>query len=153
DLEDRTLGARRVVLGQPRDLVEQVGAAVVVEVLRRELLGRGGEAGAHIGRERALRVVWVDVPLGPPRVLGGLGHNDSTVGASPGASETTDRSGMRTHSGWSSIGSDAAQPVRAKSELPTAVATTWWPSLRTQFSRPWLMASTAWIAPTSASAG
>ena len=36
--EDRALGARRVVLGEPGDLVEELRAAVVVEPLRRQLL-------------------------------------------------------------------------------------------------------------------
>ena len=37
-LQDHALRARRVVLGKARDLVEQLGAAVVVEPLRRQLL-------------------------------------------------------------------------------------------------------------------
>ena len=39
-LEDRALGARRVVLGQLADAVEQLGSARVVEVLGRQLLER-----------------------------------------------------------------------------------------------------------------
>ncbi len=34
-VEDRAFGARRIVLGESRDLLEQLGAALVVEVLRR----------------------------------------------------------------------------------------------------------------------
>ena len=43
-LEDRALGARLVVLGELADPVEQLGAARVVEVLRRQLLERSREA-------------------------------------------------------------------------------------------------------------
>ena len=52
--EDRALGARRVVLGQLADAVEQLGAARVVEVLRRQLLERPREAVEHVVGERAL---------------------------------------------------------------------------------------------------
>ncbi len=52
-LEDRALGARGVVLGQLADLVEQVGAAGVVEVLGRQLLERAREAVEHVVGERA----------------------------------------------------------------------------------------------------
>src|SRR5262249_48223156 len=145
--------AGRVVLGQARDRVEELRAPVVVEVLGRKLLRRGSETGANVGREGALVVVRIDVHVDADSALGGLGHMDSTVGASPAASETTDRSGTRTQSGCSSIGSDAAQPGRANSELPTAVATTWWPSLSRQFNRPCVIFSTAWMASTSASTG
>ena len=53
-LEDRALGARRVVLGQLADPVEQLGAAGVVEVLGRQLLERPGEPVEHVVGERAL---------------------------------------------------------------------------------------------------
>ena len=53
-LEDRPLGARRVVLGQLADLVEQLGAARVVEVLGRQLLERPGEAVEDVVGERPL---------------------------------------------------------------------------------------------------
>jgi hypothetical protein len=52
-LENRALGARRVVLGQLADAVEQLGAARVVEVLRRQFLERPREAVEHVVRERA----------------------------------------------------------------------------------------------------
>src|SRR5687767_10053798 len=42
--EDDPLAAREVVLGQPRDLLEEHGAALVVEPLRRQLLRRRREA-------------------------------------------------------------------------------------------------------------
>ena len=61
-LEDRPLGARRVVLGELADLVEQLRAARVVEVLRRQLLERLGQPVEHVVGERAL------VALGEPRV-------------------------------------------------------------------------------------
>ena len=50
--EDAPLGAGRVVLGQARDLVEQLAAAVVVEPLRRERLRRARRA-RHARRLRA----------------------------------------------------------------------------------------------------
>ena len=53
-LEDRALGARRVVLGQLADAVEQLGAARVVEVLGRQLLERPREPVEHVVGERAL---------------------------------------------------------------------------------------------------
>jgi hypothetical protein len=52
-LEDRALGAGRVVLGQLADPVEQRGAARVVEVLGRQLLGGAGEAVEDVVGERA----------------------------------------------------------------------------------------------------
>ena len=48
--EDRPLAAARVVLGKPRDLLEELGAALVVEVARRELLEGLGQARAHVRR-------------------------------------------------------------------------------------------------------
>ena len=53
--EDRPLGAGRVVLGEPGDLVEQLAAALVVEPLRRQRLRRGRQPGAHVGFEGARR--------------------------------------------------------------------------------------------------
>ena len=61
--EDLPLAARRVVLGQPGDLVEQLAAAVVVEPLRRQPLLLGGEAPAHIGAERLGQVVGSEVDV------------------------------------------------------------------------------------------
>jgi hypothetical protein len=52
-LEDRPLGAGRVVLGQLADPVEQHRAARVVEVLWRQLLERAGQAVASVVGERA----------------------------------------------------------------------------------------------------
>jgi len=51
EFEDGPLGPRRVVLGQPGDLVEQLAAAGVVEVLRRQGLRARGQPGPHVGRE------------------------------------------------------------------------------------------------------
>ena len=53
-LEDRALRPCEVVLGQARDLVEELGAALVVEPLRRQLLRRGGETAARVGAKRRL---------------------------------------------------------------------------------------------------
>ena len=55
-VQDLALAARRVVLGQARDAVEQLGPALVVEVLRRELLEVAREPGAHVVRDRLERV-------------------------------------------------------------------------------------------------
>ena len=63
--ENDPLAAREVVLGQPRDLVEERGAALVVEPLRRQLLRRRREAPADVlsqGLEAILRRE-VDVDL------------------------------------------------------------------------------------------
>ncbi len=48
-VQDLALGAREIVLGEPCDLLEQHGAAVVVEPLWRELLLRARQSGAHFG--------------------------------------------------------------------------------------------------------
>ena len=64
-VEDLALAAGRVVLGQLGDPLEQLGAALVVEVLRRQLLERAGEALAddlgHPGERAALRQVDLDL--------------------------------------------------------------------------------------------
>jgi hypothetical protein len=51
-VEDRELGARRVVGVEPRDRGEQRGAGGVVEQRRGQHLGRGAEAGEHHAAER-----------------------------------------------------------------------------------------------------
>jgi hypothetical protein len=51
-VQDHPLAARRVVLGELRDAVEQLGAALVVEVLRRQLLELAGEPVADVVGER-----------------------------------------------------------------------------------------------------
>ncbi len=71
-LEDRPLGAGRVVLGQLADAVEQLRPARVVEVLRRQLLERPREAVEHVlGQRPLLRSVEVASRSGsaPPRAL------------------------------------------------------------------------------------
>ena len=57
--QDLALGPGRVVLRQAGDLVEQLAAALVVEVLGRQGLRGRGQAGAHIGAQRR------QVPAGP----------------------------------------------------------------------------------------
>ena len=52
--EDRALGARLVVLGELADALEQLRAARVVEVLRRQLLERAREPVEDVLGERAL---------------------------------------------------------------------------------------------------
>ena len=60
--EDRALGAGRVVLGQLGDPLKELGAALVVEVLRRQLLRLGREADADVARHRRA-AVGVEVDL------------------------------------------------------------------------------------------
>ena len=78
-LEDRALGARRVVLGELADLLEQLGAAGVVEVLGRELLELASQALADVLRERA-RLVGVErvVERRRARRLDGLAGHAAT---------------------------------------------------------------------------
>ena len=47
-LEQRRLGARQVVLGQPGDVLEELGADGVVEIFRGEALGARGEPVTHV---------------------------------------------------------------------------------------------------------
>ena len=61
-LEDLPLGPGRVVLGQLGDLLEELRAALVVEVFRRQLLRVGAEAGADVARHRR-RGVGVEVDV------------------------------------------------------------------------------------------
>ena len=46
--QDRPLGAGRVVLRQPGDVLEQLAAQLVVEPLGRQPFSRGSQAGQHI---------------------------------------------------------------------------------------------------------
>ncbi len=55
--QDLPFGARRVVLGQFGDLLEQVAAVGVVEPLRRQCLGSAGETPVDIGAQRGVRGV------------------------------------------------------------------------------------------------
>ena len=70
--QDRALGAGRVVLGQPRDLVEQLRAAVVVEPLGREVLRGRGEAAAGVGAQCRAEVGGIEVRVDLQRR--GVGH-------------------------------------------------------------------------------
>ena len=49
--EDRRLGTGLVVLRQPGDVLEQLAAPGVVEVLRRQRLGRRGQSSADVGAQ------------------------------------------------------------------------------------------------------
>src|SRR5919108_2907971 len=61
-VEDLLLGTRRVVLRQSSYLLEEAGAALVVEVLWRELFGVGRETGTHVfGKLREKLVTLQDV--------------------------------------------------------------------------------------------
>jgi len=61
--EDRPLGARRVVLRQPRDLLEKAATLLVVEPLRWEDLRARGESGARVGAQRGGEVVGTEVDV------------------------------------------------------------------------------------------
>ena len=74
-LEDRALGARRVVLGQLADPVEQLGAARVVEVLGRQFLERAREAVEHVLGERAFLAA-VEMRVDPDRRSSSAGLRD-----------------------------------------------------------------------------
>jgi hypothetical protein len=50
--ENRTLATREVVLGKASDLVEELGAAVVVEPLRRNRLRHRGQPATNVGAQR-----------------------------------------------------------------------------------------------------
>ena len=79
-LEDRALGARRVVLGQLADAVEELGAAGVVEVLGRQLLERPREAVEDVVGQRAL-VAGADEGLDDDRVGGQQGRHQLSSGS------------------------------------------------------------------------
>ena len=61
--EDRALGTGRVVLREPRDLVEEAATLLVVEPLRREDLRARREAGAGVGPQRGGEVVGTEVDV------------------------------------------------------------------------------------------
>src|SRR3954469_5048310 len=54
--EDLPLTPRRVVLVKARDLVEQVGAPLVIEVLRWELFGDRRQPARHIRTQRSIEI-------------------------------------------------------------------------------------------------
>ena len=105
--EDRALGPGRVVLGQLGDLLEELRAALVVEVLRRQLLRRRREAGADVARPSSRAVVGVEVDL------------DRSLGGGPSHRQRPSRSGCRRRSGGAragpSCGSSARIDVAARS--------------------------------------
>ena len=63
-VEDRALGPGGVVLLEPGDLVEELAAPGVVEVLRRQRLRIGGESGSHVDRHLRRQRARVEVDLG-----------------------------------------------------------------------------------------
>jgi hypothetical protein len=67
-LEQRALGARQIVLGEPRDLLEQLRADAIVEVFRRQLLLREREAAPNVAEDCRL-----DVANRPPPRFSVLG--------------------------------------------------------------------------------
>ena len=118
--EDGPLGARRVVLGEAGDLVEQLAAPVVVEPLRRQPLRRGREAGPDVGFEG---------PRSPHRVRGARrpGHRSwryahDWARCAHAATSTTPPSATSRHAGSSSSGSDATVEPRTNSDCPERVA-------------------------------
>ena len=54
--QNAKLGARRIVLRQPRDLLEQVGAGFIIKIFRRELLGLLIQSQNSIPREHRIDV-------------------------------------------------------------------------------------------------
>src|SRR5262249_58783434 len=54
--ENAELGAGRIVLGQRGDLLEQLRAAVVVEILGPQPLRPGAQPGDHVARELGIKI-------------------------------------------------------------------------------------------------
>ena len=101
------LGAGRVVLGQPGDLVEQLRAPVVVEPLRREVLR--GPRRARPGRRPRSAVarssrVEVDVDVQRAASVMRSSSSEGRDGAGSASTTTRERSGMRSQAGSSSSG-------------------------------------------------
>ena len=63
-LEDRPLGAGRVVLVEPGDLVEELAAAGVVEVLRRQRQRPRRQPGPHVASHLLGQAAGVEVDVG-----------------------------------------------------------------------------------------
>ncbi len=82
---------RRVVLGEPRDLVEELAPTLVVEPLRRERLRRSRESGTHVRLERAHHgvgfEVHVDADVG--RHTCGGRYSDVIMSASRSSTDAT----------------------------------------------------------------
>ncbi len=104
--EDLALGARRVVLGQLGDLLEELRAALVVEVLRRQLLRRGGEAGADVVRH-----------LGPPSARGGPRSRSARRRRAGFITRRPSRSGGRRRSGAAAAGPSCGSWAACTSRL------------------------------------
>ena len=97
-VQDRALGFGRVVLGQSGDRIEELAAAVVVEPLGREFLGRRDQTPRDVVAQRTLDVV------GAEQNVDFDGHKASC--RTPSAvTITIDRSGTGVH-GPSSSGSE-----------------------------------------------
>ena len=97
--EDLRLGARRVVLRQPGDLIEQITADRVVEPLGRQRFRRSGKPVAHIATQRGLGGVCGQVVLQRER------HHDPFNGERSTwwpMTSTRWRSGISCHAGSSS---------------------------------------------------
>ena len=88
--EDLPLGPGRVVLGQLGDPLEQLRAALVVEVFRRQLLRVGAEAGADVARHRraaasASRWTSIAIVMRPSRSAGRRRSGGAAAGPSCGS--------------------------------------------------------------------
>ena len=72
--EDRPLAPSRVVLGEARDVVEELRAARVVEPLRRDVFRRRAQAALRVGTERVPEVVGGEVDVDARRGRSVVGH-------------------------------------------------------------------------------
>ena len=143
--EDAPLRSCRVVLGQPRDLVEELAAALVVEPFGRERLRCGRQAGAHVGLERAHHLVGfemdVDANLGShERVALQRRDRGHRVVGSRLRRATSEPSGTSHQPVSSSSGSDTTVASRTNSELPYRVAASSCPSVSSMLRRPLVIA-------------
>ena len=79
-LHDAKLGARRVILLQLRDLLEQGRADLVVEVLARQFLLRGTQAAEHVGTELPRGII---EDVGRRQLRDGVDHASSLARRMP----------------------------------------------------------------------
>src|SRR5262249_12913446 len=133
--------ARRVVLGQAGDLLEQLAAAGVVEVLRRQPLGRRGQPGPGVGAQclDPVAVVQVHVEVGVRQCHGETPSNGgmSTVDACATSSEPSGTARHDEESSGSEETVTAGPSIedRYDSAWPYAVAAIVTPSVSRRLSR------------------
>ena len=147
-------GARRVVLGQCGDLLEQLAAPRVVEPLRRQLLGLRRQPEQHVGAQvgAGVRGSEVDVDPGGPGghaipfrpsggrdaggVRAGVQRPDLTA-AGGGDDQVSVRDGDPAGAGVGGLGRDAPRPPRPRTDRACVqvVAPIVVPSVSSRFSR------------------